>query len=116
MDGWRKLGIFLGMVLVVSLWASAKAYAMCSYPYIDDANECGKGKLELVVCAYGDKKPASYELRVTDMRTKKRVKATKVKRKASPAVWTVRVKKGRTYKFATREKGGKWNVMRYGID
>ena len=38
MDGWRKLGFFVGMVLVLSLWSSAKAHALCSYPYIDDAN------------------------------------------------------------------------------
>ena len=96
------------LALAASMTAAPSAYANCSLPYIDDANPVG-GKVELVVCCCG--KAKSFDLKVVDMRTGKRVKAVKIRKR----VWTVRVREHRTYRFSVRERGGRWNTMRYGI-
>lgn len=80
----------------------------CSLPYIDDVNDWGDGKVIVTVCCCGD--AAKYQLKVTNPKGKK-VKATKVKRD----VWTVVLKKGKTYKLSVRPKGGKWRSIRYGV-
>ena len=80
----------------------------CSLPYVDDVNDWGPGKVIVTVCCCGD--AAKYQLKVTNPKGKK-VKVTKVKRD----VWTVVLKKGKTYKLSVRPKGGKWRSIRYGV-
>ena len=80
----------------------------CSLPLVDDVNDWGKGKVIVTVTCCGDAK--SYQLKVTNEKGGK-VKATKHKKR----VWTVVMKKGRTYKLSVRPKGGKWRSIRYGV-
>lgn len=81
---------------------------VCSLPYIDDANEYGPGKVIVTVVCCGDAK--SYQLKVTNEQGKK-VKVTKHKKR----VWSVVLRKGRTYKLSVRPKGGVYRSIYYGV-
>lgn len=76
-----------------------------SLPYVDDVNPWGGGYIATVTCAGS----AKAELKVT--LNGKRVKV----RKHAPRVWTVKLKKSRTYKLSVRIKGCAWKSIGYRI-
>jgi len=78
----------------------------CSLPYVDDVQQVNGGYEALVTCAGS----ANAKLTVTDMKTKKTVKVTKL----DARMWSVKLKKGRTYKL-TVKLGKDAKSIKYGV-
>lgn len=80
----------------------------CSLPHVDDVNDWGKGKVILTVFCCGNAK--AYHLKVVNDKGGK-VKVVKSKKN----VWTVVLRKGRTYKLSVKPKGGVYRSIYYGV-
>ena len=111
------LATCIAAVIALSLTAPAEALQAgsikasapsVSLPYVEDVNP-SKGAFVAVVSCAGKAKRA--ELRVTDVRAKKRVKVHRVSAKR----WTVKLAKGRSYKLSVRAKGGAWRSIGYRV-
>jgi len=76
-----------------------------SLPYVEDVNEFGSGYVATVTCAGSSK----AVLKVTQ--SGKRIKV----RKHAPRVWTVKLKRAKTYKLSVKVKGGAWKSIAYRI-
>ena len=122
----RKIAIIIAAivaaVIALSLMGAPRAEAAplsaagitsveprCSLPYVDDVNEWGKGHVILTVYCCGNAK--AYDLKVTSGKGKMKV----VRSKRHKNVWTVVIRKGKTYKLSVRAKGGSWKSIKYGI-
>jgi len=84
------------------------APATTSLPYVEDVNPTRTGYIATVVCYGGYGK---FELRSTDMKTRKAVKAKRV----GVGQWMVPMKPNREYKLSVRVKGTPWKSIGYRI-
>jgi len=91
-----------------ALQATNMQAANVSLPYVDDANPCGAKSYVATITCCGD---AKAKLKVTDLKTKKQVRVTKHR----PRVWTVTMKRGRTYRISVKARSGAWKSIKYGI-
>ena len=80
-----------------------------SLPYVEDVNPSGKAAYVAVVSCAG--KAKRVELRVTDLKAKKRVKVHRISGKR----FEVKIRKGRSYKLSVRAKGGAWKSIGYRV-
>lgn len=78
----------------------------CSLPYVDDVQQVGKKYEALITCAGSAQ---SFDLKVT--LNGKKVKVTKL----DTNLWSVKLKKGKTYKVSVRAHGGSWKSVMYGV-
>jgi len=85
------------------------APATTSLPYVEDVNPWkGNTYMAVVVCYGGYGK---FELRSTDMKTRKAVKAKRI----GSGQWMVPMKPNREYKLSVRIKGTPWKSIGYRI-
>ena len=83
----------------------APAYSL---PFVEDAQQVDSKNYEVLVTCAGSADPV---LTVTDMKSGKTVKYTKL----DARTWTVKLKKGRTYKISLKVKGQKAKAIKYGV-
>ena len=81
---------------------------MTSLPYVEDVNPSRSGYIATVVCYGGWGK---FELRSTDMKTRKAVKAKRI----GVGQWLVPMKPNREYKLSVRVRGTEWKSIGYRI-
>ena len=113
------LAACIAAVIALSLIGAPRAEALqagrvasapsVSLPYIEDVNPSGKSAYVAVVSCAG--KAKRVELKVVDVRAKKRVKVHRISGKR----FEVKIRKGRSYKLSVRAKGGAWKSTGYRV-
>lgn len=94
------------LAAALALPACAQA---CSLPYVDDANVRTDGRANVTITCAGPEKRLA--LKITDARTKKRVKV----HRHGKRVWLAVLKTHRAYKIQVRGGDGKYQTIRYRI-